>query len=181
VVVDSRTYTVPQRDDAMGQGWLAISTAAVYVAPMSGSVFRFRLGDTDRPQRVLNGTGFGVVALAGTAFIIDAAGADEGTLYIDRASGRRAFSTRRLGSYFGKVTMRSPRSTYLIAADAVRLGTRIAITDHQVVRLYDEFGTVEISADSHCSNPQVAASRVMLFTLCTQPRLPVVLSAFRRR
>ncbi len=180
VVVSSRTYALPHREDTEGRGRLALSSAAAYVAPMYGSIFRFALGDTHRPQRVLDGTGFGVVTLAGAAFILGDARDRDGTLYIDRASGREAFTTRPLGSYAGTVSMRSPQSKVLIGAGAVRLGTRVAVADRQVVRLYDEFGAVEISADSQCYNPQIAASSDVLFTLCTQGQMPVILSAFRR-
>jgi len=50
-----------------------------------------------------------------------------------------------------------------------------------VVRLYDESGTIELSASVGCDQPQLAGTHDMLFVLCTQPPQTPTLLAFRRR
>ncbi|MDP9024459.1 MAG: hypothetical protein M3N13_03660, partial [Candidatus Eremiobacteraeota bacterium] len=78
--------------------------------------------------------------------------------------------------------VRSPESTdvYGNLANAVRLGDRVAVPENDVVRLYDEFGAIEMTAKSVCTNPQLAATPTTLFMKCSQPGHPTLLAAFAR-
>jgi hypothetical protein len=72
-------------------------------------------------------------------------------------------------------------NTSIQVVDGERIDNRVAIADGPVVRLYDESGTIELSASVGCDQPQLAGTHDMLFVLCTQPPQTPTLLAFRRR
>ncbi len=85
-----------------------------------------------------------------------------------------------LGRHAGYVTAKSPTSSSVDAAFAVRLGDRLAVPDKDVVRLYDESGSVDMTANTRCPNPQLAMTRTMLYALCGRQGDPMSLLAFPR-
>lgn len=180
-VVGSRTYAIPQAADPQGKGTVSVSSAATYVTPMSGGIYRFADNDATKPQRLLDGSTFVVIALGNAAFIIaDAPEGTPGTVSIDRPSGAGSFVTHQLKQYLGTLAQRGFANQSLQVVDGERIDNRVAIADGPVVRLYDESGSVELSAKVGCAQPQLAGTRAMLFALCTQPQKPTTVVAFRR-
>ncbi|MDP9024654.1 MAG: hypothetical protein M3N13_04660 [Candidatus Eremiobacteraeota bacterium] len=180
--VDSQTYALPKGTDTV-RGKLVMSRAATYVTTMDDTLFRFRRGDTRDPQTLHRGSRLVTVTLGSAAFIlVDAANGQNRAVYLDRPADHGAFVMRTLGQHVGRVGVRTPERTdvYVDLGDAVRLGDRVAVPENDVVRLYDEFGAIEMTAKSVCMNPQLAATRTTLFMKCSQPGQRVFLAAFAR-
>jgi hypothetical protein len=146
-------------------------------------VYRFARGDGSQPQHVLDGFAPGVVTLGNAAFIAAQAGGRDqfGTLYIDAPGSNGSFITRSLGSYDMRLTLQLVESDDQLSASVVRIGDSVAVADGQMIRLYDELGRVELTAKVTCNNVLPAATRDVLYALCTQQQgMPMMLAAFRR-
>jgi hypothetical protein len=181
-VVGSKTFAIPQKDDPQGKSTVSISTAAAYVSPMSGTSYRFAGSDPAKPEPIRAGWTFDVVTLGDAAFLIaEGPEGKPGTVYLDRPSAEGAFAPRSLGQYQGLLAQRGFANTSIQVVDGERIDNRVAIADGPVVRLYDESGTIELSASVGCDQPQLAGTHDMLFVLCTQPPQTPTLLAFRRR
>jgi hypothetical protein len=181
-LTSARTYAAPHADDVAGGGRLAFSHAAAYVTTYGG-VYRFVRGNVSQLQRVLDRSAAGLVALGSAGFIAVDAGRSRygtGTLYIDRPASRGSFVTIPLGTYGAGLALRPLESKELLDAPAVRIGDSVAVADGRVIRLYDESGKVELTAKVTCDKVEPAATRDVLFALCTQQGMPMTLAAFRR-
>ncbi|HEY0383425.1 MAG TPA: hypothetical protein VGC72_14620 [Candidatus Elarobacter sp.] len=179
----SETYAPPKDADPDRRGNLVMTGAAAYVTTNGGTLFRFRRGDTRHPQQLWNGQRLTTVTLGNSAFILTSEPSErDGGLYLDRPSAHGTFATRALGRHQGYLGIRSPGSSEpgVDMREAVRLGNRIAVPDGDVVRLYDEFGAIEMAVTSACTNPQLATSRTTLFVRCGKHGEPASLTAFAR-
>lgn len=180
--LDTQTYAPPKEADPDRRGNLVMSRTAAYVA-VNGTLFRLRRGHPSQPQRLRSAQRLTTLTLGDAAFILtqDPMRRD-GDLYLDRPSGRGGFVTRALGRYIGYVSIRGPGSSehYVAPSEAVHLGDRIAIPYNDVVRLYDQFGKIEMTAKSRCTRPQLAATRTTFFMRCGEPGKAVSLTAFPR-
>lgn len=141
-----------------------------------------------RPRRCVDGAAVpvgraaSVVTLGKAVFIVADRGYPQpGTVYIDRPASNGSFVTSTLGASSTGLAERRLQRKVTLNADAVRVGNRVAVVDGHDLRLYDESGRAELTANVTCSNDVLAATtRDMLFTLCTQPQMPMTLAAFRR-
>lgn len=182
VVVNTEHYATPKSSDLEIRGLLTMSQAATYVLNMEAGLFRFRRGGARNPEGLLNGARAAAVPLGSAAFLfVDQMQrpARDNPLYLDRPSARGVFSTRTIGGFSGNVVGNADGSRR-ISDHAVQLGNRLAVADDGVIRLYDQFGRVEMSAKSPCRLPQVAATRTMLFMRCAQPHSRGILAGFER-
>jgi outer membrane protein assembly factor BamB len=179
VVVSTEHYDTPNGSNLEVRGLVTTSRAATYVLNMETGLFRFRRGETRDPQSLVNGARASPLTLGSAAFIFPDQ-AQSGLLYLDRPSARGIFSTRLIGQYSGSVTAYAADASHTDSNHAVRLGDRLAVADGGVIRLYDEFGRVEMSAKSPCALPEVATTRTMLFMRCAQLRSPGILAGFER-
>jgi hypothetical protein len=173
------TYAIPQSADS-GRGRLALSRVAAYVTRMDGALFRFRRAETGAPQPVLPGISVSAEVLGGAAFIFGRERMGPGVVYLDRPSSGGAFATKPLGRYTGDMSVRAVNVSYSTAEAAAHVGDRLAINDRGIVRLYDEFGSVEMAVKTSCPHPYVTATRSVLFAVCAPLRSPVTLSGFTR-
>jgi hypothetical protein len=180
-VTSTRKYVAPHADDVAGGGRLVFSRAAAYVATNSG-VYRFAHGDVGLLQPVPVGRAASLVTLGKAAFIVtDRMVGRPGMLYIDHPASSGSFVTSLLGMASAGVAAPRLGGEPVLNADAVRIGDRVAVADAHDLRLYDESGRVELTARVTCSNVLPAATRDVLFALCTQQQgMPVTLAAFRR-
>jgi len=181
VKVGSRTYDFPVDREANGRGSLALSRAAAYVITSEGAAFRYARGDVRHGQRLP--VRVAVAKPLGSAGFLfaenEASGtASTGSVYLDRPGADGAFALHRLGSYGGGLTFRDPRHSSPVQSDAVEVAGRLAIADEPLVRLYDEFGTVDMVVRSSCTEPQLAATRAMLFVSCLNWDSPGTLAAY---
>jgi hypothetical protein len=145
-------------------------------------VFRFQPIGTRGPQSILSGARATIRALGSAAFILaEGTQSSPGDLYLDRPIPGGGFAIRRLGQHAGHLSAKSPTDSFMYPAEAVRLGDRLAVPDTGVVRLYEEFGTIETTARTVCTNPQLALTRTTLYAHCGQAGASAALMAFPRR
>ena len=179
VVVRTERYDTPKSSNLEVRGLVTTSRAAMYILNMETGLFRFRRDETRDPQSLVNGARASPLTLGSAAFIfLDQA--RSGSLYLDRPSAHRVFSTQLIGRFSGNVTAYAAEASHTDSNHAVRLGDRLAVADDGTIRLYDEFGRVEMSAKSPCALPQVATTRTMLFMRCAQLRSTGILAGFAR-
>jgi PQQ-like domain len=180
----TESYTPPSGSDGNGRGFLVRTRAATYVSTNVGKLFRFRPGspNPDGLLSVPSGSMITVVPLGETAFIFDDKGPNhEGAVYVDRPTSAGGFAMRALGRHAGPLSLRSPQESYrdVTTGDAVVFGDRIAFIENQLVRVYDESGTLEMTAASPCTLPQLAATRSTIFIRCAYAGLHA-LAAYAR-
>jgi PQQ-like domain len=175
-------YAPPRDGDLEGRGKLAFSHAAAYVNTLNATTYRFSRGSRTPERLAVPAIGKMLVLGDGAFFIEGTNAGQDGAVYLDRP-GERGFTLRPVGHHAGDISSMPLIDGFvdLDSGPALRIGDRVAVSDGDVLRLYDERGSVEVTVPKLCAWPQLAITATTLYMMCPPPLKPGLLAAFPRR